>query len=79
MNVQGINDVGQTAALTAESPFSEPSALESEMAIQNLKRHKSPGIDQIPAELVKEGVRTFRSKIHTLFNSIWNKEELLEE
>jgi hypothetical protein len=26
------------------------------MAIENLKRHKSPGIDQIPAELIKAGV-----------------------
>jgi hypothetical protein len=25
------------------------------MAIEKLKRHKSPGIDQIPAELIKAG------------------------
>ena len=36
----------------------EPSACEFEMAIENLKRDKSPGFDQIPAELNKPGGRT---------------------
>jgi hypothetical protein len=48
------------------------------MAIENLKRHKLPGTDQIPAELIKAGGRTIRSEIHKLTNSIWNKEELPE-
>jgi hypothetical protein len=34
----------------------EPSALEVELAIEKLKSHKSSGIDQIPAELIKAGV-----------------------
>ena len=38
------------------------------------KRHKSPIIDQIPAELIKAGVGQF-----DVINSIWNKEELPEE
>jgi hypothetical protein len=49
------------------------------MAIEMLKRHKSPGNDQIPAELIKAGCRTIRSEIHKLINSIWNKEELPEQ
>jgi uncharacterized membrane protein YhdT len=28
----------------------EPSAFEVELAVEKLKSHKSPGIDQIPAE-----------------------------
>jgi hypothetical protein len=36
----------------------EPSALEVELAIKNLKSYKSPGIDQIPAELIKAGGST---------------------
>jgi len=44
------------------------------MAIEKLKRHKSPGINQIPAELIKAEGRTLRSEIHKLINSIWNKE-----
>jgi hypothetical protein len=46
------------------------------MAIEKLRRHKSPGIDQIPAELIKAGCGTIHSEIHRLINSIWNKEEL---
>jgi len=46
------------------------------MAIEKLKRHKSPGIDRIPTELIKAGVRTVRSEIQQLINSIWKKEEL---
>jgi hypothetical protein len=37
-----------------------PSAFEVEMAIEKLKRHTSPGIDQIPAELIiKQGIGQF--------------------
>ena len=31
----------------------KPSAFKVEMAIEKLKRHKSTGIDEIPAELIK--------------------------
>jgi hypothetical protein len=34
----------------------DPSAFEVEMAIEKVKRHKSPGTDQIPAEMFKPGV-----------------------
>ena len=37
----------------------EPSAFEVELAIEKLKSHKSPGIDQIPAELIKQVVGQF--------------------
>jgi len=49
------------------------------MAIEKLKRHKSPSIDQIPAELIKAEFITIRSEIHKLTSSVWNKEELPEE
>ena len=49
------------------------------LAIEKLKSHKSPGIDQIPAELIKEGGRTIHYQIHKLIVSILNKEELPEE
>ena len=39
----------------------EPSAFEIEIAFEKLKRHKSPGTDQIPAELIIAGGRKFRS------------------
>ena len=45
LNVHMVNDVRQTEIHTAEPLVSEPSAFETEVAIEKLKRHKSPGID----------------------------------
>jgi hypothetical protein len=45
------------------------------MAIEKLKRRKSPGIGQIPAYLVIAGGK---SEIHNFINWILNKEELPE-
>jgi hypothetical protein len=45
---------------------------EFELAIEKLKRNKSPGIDQIPAEVIKAGGRTIYGEIHKLVISIWN-------
>ena len=57
----------------------EPSIFELELAIEKLKSHKSPRIDQIPAGMIKAGGRTIRYEIHKLIISIWNKKELPEE
>jgi hypothetical protein len=79
LKIHGVNDVRQIEVHTAEPLVPEPSAFEVEMAIEKLKRHKSPGIDQIPAELIKARSSILRSEIHKLIISIWNKEELPEE
>ena len=50
-----------------------------ELAIDKLKNHKSPGIDEIPAELIKAGGRIICCEIHKLIVSVWNKEELPDE
>jgi hypothetical protein len=76
LNVNGVNDVRQTGLHTAGPLVPDPSPSEFEMTIQKLKRHRSPGIDPIPAELIKTGGRAIRSEIHKLINSVWNKEEL---
>ena len=58
----------------------ELSAFELEVAIEKLKRYKSPSIDQIPAELFKNhGVGQFTLRYTVFINSIFNKEELSEE
>ena len=49
------------------------------MAFEKLKGHQSPGIDQIPADLIKAVGRTIRFEIRKLITSIWNKETLPEE
>jgi len=38
----------------------EPSAFEIELAFEKLKSRTSPGIDQIPKELIEAGGRTIR-------------------
>ena len=55
-DVHGIKDVGQAKIHTAEQLVPDPSASEFDLAIEKLKSHKSPGIDQIPAELINVGV-----------------------
>jgi hypothetical protein len=57
----------------------EPSLVEVEIAIGNLKSCKSPGTDQIQAELSKAGGETLYSEIHRLICCIWNKEELPQQ
>ena len=77
--MHGVKDVGQAEIHTAEPLVPEPSASEVELAIDKLKRHKSPRIDQIPAELIKAGDRTICLEIHKRITSIWKKEKLPEE
>ena len=79
LNEHGVSDIRQTEIHKAEPPVPEPSAFEVESAIEELKSNKSPGIDQIPAELIKAGGRTICYEILKLLISIWNKEELPEE
>jgi len=78
-NVHGVKSVGQAEIHTAEPLVPEPSASEVELAIDKIKSHKSAGIDQIPAELIKAGGRTICLEIHKLITSIWKKDELPEE
>jgi sorting nexin-29 len=79
LNVHGAKDVWQAEIHTVKPLVSEQSAFEFELAIEKLKSHKSPGIDQIPAELIKTEGTKIRSAICKLIISIWNKEELPEE
>jgi hypothetical protein len=55
LNVYGDSDVRQTEIHTAEPIVPEPNAFEVKMVTDKLKGHKLPGIDQIPAELIKAG------------------------
>ena len=78
-NVHEFKDAGQAEIHTAEPLVPELSASEFEQATDKLKCHKSPGIDQILAELIKAGGRTICLEIHKLITSIWKKEKLPEE
>ena len=74
-----VNDVRQPETHTAERLVSKPTTLQVQMSFKKLRRHKSSGIDQIPAEMINTGSRTLRSQIHELVNSIWNMEEFPEQ
>jgi hypothetical protein len=54
LNVDRAGGVRQTEMHTAEPFVPEPSASEVEAAIGKLKRYKSPGVDQIPAQLLRQ-------------------------
>jgi hypothetical protein len=57
LNVQhGVNEGRQAEIHTTKPLVPEPSAFNVELAIEKLKSHKSPGIDQIPAEFIKRRV-----------------------
>jgi len=58
LNVCGVIDFSQTEIHATETLVPELSACEFEMAIEKLKRDKSPGFDQIPAELIKPRCRS---------------------
>jgi hypothetical protein len=57
----------------------EPSPFEVEIAIAKLKKYKSPGSDQIPAELIQVGGEILQSEIHKLINSMWSKGQLPDQ
>jgi hypothetical protein len=67
--------IRQTETQTAESFVPESSASEVEVAVGKLKRYTSPGVDQIPAELIQSGGETLYSELHKLINLVWNIEE----
>jgi hypothetical protein len=74
LNIQVAGGVRQTKMHTAEPFAPEPSASEVEVGNGKLKSYKSPGVDQIPAELIQAGGETLRSEIHKLIKLTWNKE-----
>jgi hypothetical protein len=53
LNVHNVSDVRQIEVHTDEPLVPGPSRLEVEIAIAKLKKYKSPGSDQIPAELIQ--------------------------
>jgi hypothetical protein len=70
LNVHNVSDVRQIEIHTVEPLVPGPSHLEVEIAIEKLKKYKSPGSDQILAELSQAGGETLVSMIHKLINSI---------
>jgi hypothetical protein len=79
LNVHNVSYVRQIEVHMAEPLVFGPSRLEVEIAIAMFKKYKSPGSDQIPAELIKARGEMLLSAIHKLINSIWNEEQLPDQ
>jgi hypothetical protein len=77
--VHNVSDVRQIEVHTAEPLLPGPSCIEVDIAIAKLKKYKSQGSDEIPAELIQAGGEILLSEIHKLINSVWNKEELPDQ
>ena len=71
LNVYKDNDVGEIEIQTAEPLIPDPTRLEVETVIEKLKKYKSPGIDQIPAELIQDGRNSLLTEIYKLVLAIW--------
>jgi hypothetical protein len=79
LNEHNVSDVRQIEIHTAEPLVSDTSHLEVDISIANLKKCKSPGSDQILAELIEAGGETLVSVIHKLIKTTWNKEGLPDQ
>jgi hypothetical protein len=67
LNVHGVHDIRQKAVHTAEPLVPEPYLVTVEIDIGKLKRYKSPGTNQILAELIKAGGENLCSEVHEMF------------
>jgi hypothetical protein len=79
LNVHAVHDVRQKDIHVTETLVPEPGLVKVEIAIGKLKSYKSPGADQMSAELIRAGGETLYSDIHRFICSIWNKEELPQQ
>jgi len=52
LNVHRVNDIRQTEIHTGKPLVHELSGFEIELVTEKLKSHKSPGNNQIPAEVI---------------------------
>jgi hypothetical protein len=64
LNVHNVSDVRQIEVHIAQPLIPGPSRLEVEIAIAKFEKFKSPGSDQIPAELIKAGGEMLLSVIN---------------
>jgi hypothetical protein len=70
LNEHNVSDVRQIEVHTTEPLVPGPSRLEVEIAIAKLEKYKSPGSDEIPAEVIQAGGEILLSAIHKLINSV---------
>jgi hypothetical protein len=74
-----VSDARQIEVHTAEVLVPCTSRFQLEIAIAKLKKYKSPGSNQILAELIKAGGEILMSAMHKLITSVWNMGELHDQ
>jgi hypothetical protein len=79
LNLHRVNDARHIEINTAELLVPDPSLNEAEIAIAKIKQFKLPNSNQILAEPIQAGDETLWVEIHKLVNSIWIKEDLLDQ
>lgn len=77
-NVSSADEAVQDISLGSKEDVdvSPPSLKEVKEAIAKLKNNKAPGVDGIPAELLKHGGPELTKRMHEIISLIWSKEEL---
>jgi hypothetical protein len=78
LNAHGYKDIRPREIRKTEPLGHDPNYFDFEIAVEKIIRHKSPGTDQIPAELIKRRVGQ-SSEIHKSVNFIWNENELPDD
>ena len=71
--------MGELEIQTAKPLIPDPTLLEVEIAIENLKKYNSPGIDQILAELIQDSGNSLLTEIYKLVLAIWKNEMLPQQ
>jgi hypothetical protein len=62
LNVYKVSDVKQLKIYTGELLVLDPSPFHIEIAVAKMKRYRSPGSDQILAELIKAGCERYSQR-----------------
>jgi hypothetical protein len=68
LNLEQVGGIRQREIQTAEPFVTVPSVSDVEVAIGNMKSYKSPGTDQIPAEIFKMGEKHYILRSIKLLN-----------
>jgi hypothetical protein len=79
LNVHNVSYVRHIEVHMAKPLVPGLSRFEVEIAIAKFKNYKSPGNDEILAELNQADCETLLSEVHKIINSIWNKVELPDQ